>query len=88
MDGGTVYSNEPEVNADIRAFEGGLMKTLPLFRDKGLKVRHEKNAYETNIITRTYFHLQLMILMRAALGLVKMFSASARATQELMSRRC
>jgi len=36
MDGGTVYSNEPEVNADIRAFEGGLMKTLPVFRDKGL----------------------------------------------------
>ena len=38
MDGGTVYSNEPEVAADIRAFEGGLMKTLPLFRDQGLMV--------------------------------------------------
>lgn len=36
MDGGTVYSNEPEVNADIRAFEEGLMKTLPVFREQGL----------------------------------------------------
>ena len=38
MDGSTVYSNEPEVNADIRAFEGGLMKTLPVFREQGLMV--------------------------------------------------
>jgi len=37
MDGNTVYSSEPEVNEDIRAYEGGLMKTLPLFRDQGLK---------------------------------------------------
>ena len=54
MDGGTVYSNEPEVNADIRAFEGGLMKTLPLFRDKGLKVK-----CETKLVVKEIFYLGL-----------------------------
>ena len=48
MDGSTVYSNEPEVNADIRAFDGGLMKTLPVFRDLGLMV-----------VTYTYFNVTI-----------------------------
>ena len=38
LDGNTVYSNVPETLEDLRSFQGGLMKTLPVFRDLGLQV--------------------------------------------------
>ena len=50
MDGSTVYSNEPEVNADIRAFEDGLMKTLPVFREQGLMVIFTQFNTDNNIV--------------------------------------
>jgi len=37
MDAGTVYSNVPDTLEDLRSFQGGLMKTLPVFRDLGLQ---------------------------------------------------
>ena len=32
LDGNVVYSNEPDKLDDLRSYEGGLMKTLPVFR--------------------------------------------------------
>ena len=32
LDGNVVYSNEPAKLDDLRSYEGGLMKTLPVFR--------------------------------------------------------
>ena len=40
LDGNVVYSNVPETLEELRSFEGGLMKTLPIFREQGLLVRH------------------------------------------------
>ena len=39
LDGNVVYSNVPETLDQLRSFEGGLMKTLPIFREQGLLVR-------------------------------------------------
>ena len=36
IDANVVYSNEPDTLDELRAYEGGLMKTLPVFRDLGL----------------------------------------------------
>ena len=40
LDGNVVYSNVPETLEELRSFEGGLMKTLPIFREQGLLVSH------------------------------------------------
>jgi len=59
IDSGVVYSNVPETLRKLRTFEGGLMKTLPVFKDQGLKdllplnledpdkgcIRPEENVY-------------------------------------------
>ena len=37
LDGGTVYSNSPTTLASLRAWEGGRMRTLPVFRQQGLQ---------------------------------------------------
>jgi hypothetical protein len=39
LDAGTVYSNVPERLQKLRAYQGGLMKTLPVFQDLGLMVK-------------------------------------------------
>ena len=40
LDGNVVYSNVPETLEELRSFEGGLMKTLPIFREQGLLVSY------------------------------------------------
>jgi len=37
IDAGVVYSNVPDTMRKLREYEGGRMKTLPVFKDKGLK---------------------------------------------------
>ena len=49
IDAGTVYSNVPDTLEDLRSFQGGLMKTLPVFRDLGLQV----NIFQTRLLDLT-----------------------------------
>ena len=37
LDAGTVYSNDDEVQEELRAFKGGQLKMLPVFDTEGMK---------------------------------------------------
>ena len=37
LDAGTVYSNDDEVQEELRAFKGGQLKMLPVFETEGMK---------------------------------------------------